>query len=133
MMCSVELPYAALAICTGISLRHNISMIMMRKESKEYGTRQIIEGVYHINNKVLIVEDVITSGKSILNAAQILRAYGLIVHAVVFLDREEGEKNIWPYSEFKFIRYSLFLSFFRYLIRLCLTLDHPRKKKKTTL
>lgn len=92
ILCGV--PYAALAMCTGISLRHNIPMIMMRKESKDYGTRQMIEGVHHINNRVLIVEDVITSGKSILKVAQILRAHGLIVQdAVVFLDREEGGKE----------------------------------------
>ena len=53
MLCGM--PYAALAICTGISLRHNIPMIMMRKESKDYNIRQMIEGVTHINNKVLIL------------------------------------------------------------------------------
>lgn len=54
----------------------------------------MIEGVYHMNNKVLIVEDVITSGKSILKVAQILRTHGLIVQdAVVFLDREEGAQE----------------------------------------
>lgn len=63
-------------------------------ESKDYGTRQRIEGVHLINNKVLIVEDVVTSGKSILKVAQILRAHGLIVQdAVVFLDREEEGKE----------------------------------------
>lgn len=95
MLCGV--PYAALAICTGISLRHNTPMIMMRKESTDYGTRQMIEGVHHINNKVVIVEDVITSGKSILNVAQILRNHGLIVQdSVVFLDREQGGREYLP-------------------------------------
>lgn len=41
-------------------------MIMRRKESKNYGTRQLVEGQYKPGQKVLIIEDVISSGGSIL-------------------------------------------------------------------
>lgn len=87
-------PYAALAISVGISVRYNIPMIMIRKENKDHGRRQIIEGVYRVNDTVVIVEDVITSGESIAKIAQILRSHGLIVRdAIVFLDREEGGRE----------------------------------------
>jgi len=89
VICGV--PYAALALSTGISLRYNQPMIMVRKEAKDHGTRQLIEGLYKENDQALIIEDVITSGESIVTTAQALHSKGLIVKdAVVFLDREEG-------------------------------------------
>ncbi len=89
VICGV--PYAALALSTGISLRYNQPMIMVRKEVKDHGTRQLIEGIYKENDQALIIEDIITSGESIVSTAQTLHSKGLIVKdAVVFLDREQG-------------------------------------------
>ncbi|MGL4348123.1 MAG: orotate phosphoribosyltransferase [Chlamydiales bacterium] len=91
-LCGV--PYAALAITVGISMRYNIPMILIRKERKNHGMGQIIEGVYRDNHRVLIVEDVVTTGESIAKIAEILRSQGLIVSdAIVFVDREEGGKQ----------------------------------------
>lgn len=92
ILCGV--PYGAFAITVGISMHYDIPMIFIRKENKIHGMAQVVEGVYGAKDTVLIVEDVITSGKSIAMAAQILRSEGLIVKdAVVFLDREEGGKQ----------------------------------------
>ncbi len=89
VLCGV--PYAALALSTGISLRHNKPMIMVRKEAKDYGTRQLIEGIYKENDHALIIEDIITSGESIVTTTQTLHSKGIIVKdAVVFIDREQG-------------------------------------------
>lgn len=83
-LCGV--PYAALAITVGISMRYNIPMILIRKERKNHGMGQIIEGVYRDNDRVLIVEDVVTTGESIAKIAEILRSQGLIVSdAIVFV------------------------------------------------
>lgn len=88
-LCGV--PYGALALSTSMSFRHDLPLIMARKEVKEHGTRQLIEGVFQKGDEVLIIEDVMTSGSSIVTTKKTLEDAGLEVkHAVVFLDREQG-------------------------------------------
>ena len=84
-------PYAALPLGAVTAWKLGTPLIYPRKEAKSHGTGQNIEGTFRAGDKAILIEDVITSGGSILKAAETLRAAGLVVEdAVVIVDRKQG-------------------------------------------
>ncbi|MCL2114670.1 MAG: orotate phosphoribosyltransferase [Methanobrevibacter sp.] len=81
----------AVPIATAISLEANIPLLMIRKEKKVYGTSKLIEGHLSRGDNVILVEDVTTTGNSLLKAIEAIQNKGGIVkRAFVVVDREEG-------------------------------------------
>ncbi len=92
LLCGV--PYTALPMATALSLEQNLPMVICRKEIKAYGTKKQIEGVFKSGQACLIVEDVVTTGGSVLQVAEILKKHDLqIKNIVVLVDRQQGGKK----------------------------------------
>jgi len=81
----------AIPIVTALSLESKIPMLMIRKSKKDYGTSELIEGDLEADDIVVVVEDVTTTGNSLIKAIQAVSSNGgQIKRAFVVVDREEG-------------------------------------------
>ncbi len=88
------LPYAALPIGTAVALHTGDPLIYPRKETKAYGTRAAIEGIYRAGEHAVMLDDLATTGGSKLEAAAKLRAAELTVSdVVVLIDRQSGARE----------------------------------------
>jgi len=89
LVAGVELGAVPLAAITAVKARRDY--LIIRKEKKGYGTGKIIEGDFAEEMTVDIIEDVVTTGGSVLRAVNILREHNLKVNRVIaVVDREEG-------------------------------------------
>lgn len=84
------IPYGGLPIASYISTTYNKPMIIVRENEKKYGTKEQIEGNYNINSRCVIIDDVITSGKSIQNVIEILKDKVTIVKCYAIFDRQQN-------------------------------------------
>jgi orotate phosphoribosyltransferase len=81
----------AVALAAAASLSSGLPFIIVRGETKEYGTANRIEGPFERGELVCLLEDVVTTGGALAEAVSALRAEGLVVrNAVCVVDREEG-------------------------------------------
>jgi orotate phosphoribosyltransferase len=81
----------AVALAASASMASGLPFIIVRGETKEYGTANRIEGPFEPGELVCLLEDVVTSGGALAEAVSALREEGLVVrHAVCVVDREEG-------------------------------------------
>ncbi len=90
------IPVAALPLAAAASLETGIPMIYPRMQQKKHGTGNRIEGDWEPGQRVLLLDDLITTGKSKLEAAEILRESGLIVEdlAVILERGRQGRRDM---------------------------------------
>jgi orotate phosphoribosyltransferase len=73
------------------SVETGLPYVIARKQQKEYGTANLIEGDLVEGEEVVVIEDIATTGQSAIDAAEALREAGAVVDRVlVVVDREEG-------------------------------------------
>ncbi len=81
----------AVALAAATSLVSRLPFLIVRKQAKDYGTSNRIEGAFETGERVCLVEDVVTSGGAAVEAVEALREAGLECRtAVCVVDREEG-------------------------------------------
>ena len=93
-------------LAAALSLATGIPYVMVRKEKKDHGTGKLIEGDLNPGDKVLVVEDVVTTAGSSIAAIKTLRENGAVVDtAMSVIDRESGGRD--NYAEIGVEFYSL--------------------------
>lgn len=88
------LELGGIPLVTLLSARTGLPARFVRKKAKEYGTLRIAEGGEVGGRRVVLVEDVVTSGGAVLDATRVLRDEGAIVEDVLcVIDRQEGGRE----------------------------------------
>ncbi|QOJ79165.1 orotate phosphoribosyltransferase [Infirmifilum lucidum] len=83
-----------LPLATGVALALSKPLIYVRRDRKDHGTMKQLEGDFEPGAKAILVDDVATTGGSLLEALKVLRSSGLIADtALVVVDREEGARE----------------------------------------
>jgi len=90
----VGLPTAGIPYGAVLAFRMRKPFLYVRREVKTHGRERRVEGLLSSGEKVLVVDDLITTGKSTLEAIDAVRCEGGVVdHVIVLIDREEGGPN----------------------------------------
>jgi orotate phosphoribosyltransferase len=101
LIAGAELGGVALAAATSLACRR--PFIIVRNARKDYGTGNLFEGVLTKGDRVLIVEDVATTGGQVLEAAQAITERGAHVEKIVaVIDRQQGARENLEAAGFAF-------------------------------
>lgn len=93
--CIASVPTSGLVIASALAIETVKPLIYIRQKPKDYGTENVIEGKMAEGSKVLLVDDVGTTGLSLLNAIKALKASKMIVtDAFTIINRFEGAREL---------------------------------------
>jgi orotate phosphoribosyltransferase len=82
-------------VATALSLATGLPAAFVRKEAKKYGTAKLAEGAEIAGRRVLIVEDILTTGGQVVLSARDLRERGAtLVGALCVIDRSDGAHKL---------------------------------------
>lgn len=89
MLAGLEL--GGVPVATALSLASGLPVVFVRKSAKEYGTAKLVEGPSIEGKRLLVIEDVVTTGGQVVSSTQQLRERGALVSAAAcVIDREQG-------------------------------------------
>jgi orotate phosphoribosyltransferase len=91
----------AVPLVVALSLETDLPYVIVRKSAKEYGTAKSVEGRYEAGEKMVLVEDVVTTGTQAIEAAEGLVEAGLRVESILAVLDRRGEPTD-RLGEFKF-------------------------------
>ena len=88
------LELGGIPLATGLSLKLGKPCLFVRKTPKQYGTCNLVEGEFSKGDKVVVVEDVVTTAGQVCRSVRQMREVGLIVDNVVcVIDRQQGGRG----------------------------------------
>lgn len=88
-------PYSGLSFASATSVANNVPMLIKRKERKQYGTKKLVEGSQNPGDEIVLIEDVVSSGASLLETIEDLNEERLgIAGILVVIDREQGGTDL---------------------------------------
>lgn len=92
-LCGV--PYAALSLSSSMAVINEKSMIVKRKEQKQHGTKRLVEGIFKKDDTCVVIDDVISSGISMIETLESLETEGLVIKDVLsIVDRMQGGSSL---------------------------------------
>jgi uridine monophosphate synthetase len=89
--------FGGMPLANLISFDKNIPQIFIRDEQKTYGKKKLIEGIYEKGKTVLLIEDVVTTGNSMLEKIKVLEDYGLKIKLLTILNRNNELQTLNNY------------------------------------
>ena len=96
----VSVPTGGLVIGSALAIETVKPLIYVRDKPKDYGTTKSIEGKISSGMKVVLIDDVITTGNSVINGIKQLKDAGLSISDVyVIINRLEGASNALKLEE----------------------------------
>lgn len=85
------LELGGIPLATGLSLKTGTPCLYVRKTAKQYGTCNLVEGGFQPGERVVVVEDVITTAGQVCRSVRQMRELKLVVeHVVCAIDRQQG-------------------------------------------
>jgi orotate phosphoribosyltransferase len=93
--CIASVPTSGLVIASALSIETVKPLIYIRQKPKEYGTSSVIEGKVSEGSRILLIDDVGTTGLSLMNAIKALKDVKMVVIAAfVIVNRFEGAREL---------------------------------------
>ena len=88
------IPYGAIPITGIIASKYNYPMIMVRKERKKYGLKKLIEGEYNKGDRIVIIEDTISTGSSIIQFIEMIKPCTFEIEGIITICDRRSRVNV---------------------------------------